>query len=114
MTRTLKNDLRIVCWPAGVMALALLAGMCGPASAQAAEPLSILGTQAAYVGSEGPTVGQSVFTPRGPAIVTGNIGSMETTTLPGSAAPGLIMNNGNGTSTLIVPGGTPQVFATPR
>jgi hypothetical protein len=39
---------------------------------------------------------------------------MQTTTLPGSAGQGLLMNNGNGTSTLLVPGGVPQVAATPR
>jgi hypothetical protein len=62
----------------------------------------------------GPTAGQSVFTSRGPAFVTGNLGSLATTTLPGSGGQGFLMNNGNGTSTLIVPGGIPQTVATPR
>jgi hypothetical protein len=52
-------------------------------------------------------------TSRGPALITGSVGSMQTTTLPGSAGQGLLTNNGNGTSTLLVPGGLPQVVASP-
>jgi hypothetical protein len=58
--------------------------------------------------------GQSVLTSRGPAFITGHLGSFATTTLPGSDGQGFLMNNGNGTSTLIVPGGAPQVVAAPR
>jgi hypothetical protein len=65
-------------------------------------------------GSAGHSVGQSFETSRGPAFVTGNVGSMQTTTLPGSGGVGLLSDNGNGTSTLLVPGGVPQVVATPR
>jgi hypothetical protein len=54
------------------------------------------------------------MTPRGPGFVTGSDGSMATTTLPGSARQGFLLNNGNGTSTLIVPGGPSEVVATPR
>ena len=57
---------------------------------------------------------QSFDTARGPAYVTGNFGSVQTTTLPGSGGQGLLMNNGNGTSTLVAPGSLPQVVATPR
>jgi hypothetical protein len=114
MTKALKNDFRILQRPAAVMALALLTGMCGLASAQAAETLSGSVAQAAFVDSDQPMVGQSVMTSRGAAVITGNIGSMDTTTLPGSGGTGLLMNSGNGTSTLIVPGGVPQVVATPR
>jgi hypothetical protein len=74
----------------------------------------LLGMQGPLVGPEGPTVGQPVLTPGGITVVTGGLGSMETTTLPGNAVTGLLENNGNGTSTLIVPGGPPQVFPTPR
>lgn len=114
MTKALKNDFQILQKPAAVMALALLAGMCALVSAQAAEPLSASMAEAAFVGSDQPTPGQTVVTSHGPAFVTGTIGSMNTTTLPGSAGTGFLMNNGNGTSTLIVPGGVPQVVATPR
>jgi hypothetical protein len=66
--------------------------------------------------SAGPVVAapQSFDTARGPAYITGNFGSAQTTTLPGSAGQGLLMNNGNGTSTLVAPGSLPQVVATPR
>jgi hypothetical protein len=111
LTRTLKNDFRIVYRPAAFFVVLLLAGMCGQASAQAAGLLAMHG---ASVGSEEPTVGQPVFTPSGPVVVTGNLGSVETTTLPGSAGTGFLENNGNGVSTLIVPGGPPQVVPTPR
>jgi hypothetical protein len=34
--------------------------------------------------------------------------------IPGSAVPGTMLNNGNGTSTVIIPGGPSQVVPTPR
>jgi hypothetical protein len=59
--------------------------------------------------------GQTMMMPRGGTIVTtGRIGQMQTTTLPGSAGQGLLMNNGNGTSTLVVPGGMPETLAARR
>jgi hypothetical protein len=87
--------------PAAAIATVVLVGLCSPAGAQGAT-------------GQGSTAGQSVITSRGPAFVTGHLSSLETTTLPGSGGQGLLMNNGNGTSTLIVPGGVPQVVATPR
>jgi hypothetical protein len=39
---------------------------------------------------------------------------MATTTIPGSGGQGLLMNNGNGTSTLMVPGSAPQIVVNPR
>ena len=95
-------------------AAVLLAGVGNQAQAWAAAPVSGLATQAAFLGSPGPAPGQSVITSRGPAFITGQLGSLETTTLPGSGGQGFLMGNGNGTSTLIVPGGVPQVVATPR
>jgi hypothetical protein len=87
--------------PAAAIATAFLVGLCGPVRAQGAA-------------GQASTAGQSVITARGPAFVTGHLGSLETTTLPRSGGQGFLMNNGNGTSTLIVPGGVPQVVATPR
>jgi hypothetical protein len=58
--------------------------------------------------------GSTFETARGPGFVTGSIGSLQTTTIPGSPGQGFLTNNGNGTSTLLVPGGLPQVVATPR
>jgi hypothetical protein len=56
---------------------------------------------------------QTVETSRGPIFTTGSVGSMQTTTLPAGAGQALLTNNGNGTSTLLVPGGLPQVVASP-
>jgi hypothetical protein len=111
ITGALKKGFHVGYRTAAILALVLAAGMCGQGPAQATE---LLGMQGPFVGSEGPTVGQPVFTPNGPGIVTGNLGSLETTTLPGSAGTGFLENNGNGTSTLIVPGGPSQVVPTPR
>lgn len=61
-----------------------------------------------------PGAGQTVLTPRGPAFTTGHVGGMQTTTLPGGAGQGLLMNNGNGTSTLTGPGGAVTTVPTPR
>jgi hypothetical protein len=113
--KTLIPDLRIVHKPTAVIAATLLVALCGQALAQGAEPLAASTTQVAFTGSQGSsTAGQSVITSRGPAYITGHIGSMETTTMPGSGGQGFLMNNGNGTSTLIVPGGVPQTVVTPR
>jgi hypothetical protein len=97
MMYTIKQQLRMKRVPIAVVATALLVGLGGQALAQGAAPA-------------GATPGQSVFTSRGPAFVTGHVGSFETTTIPGS----FLMNNGNGTSTLTVPGGLPQTVMTPR
>jgi hypothetical protein len=62
----------------------------------------------------GPAAGQVFMTPRGPGFVTGNDGSIATTTVPGSGGQGFLIDHGNGTSTLLLPGSGPQVVATPR
>ena len=61
-----------------------------------------------------PDAGQVVVTGRGPVFTTGGIGAMQTTTLPGGAGTGLLMNNGNGTSLLTGPGGVVTTVPTPR
>ena len=116
MVKALKQEFRTVRRPAAVIAMALLVGLGGQAWARRPDTvaLSASATQVAFLGSQGPTTGQSVLTSRGPAFVTGHVGSLETTTLPGSGGQGFLMNNGNGTSTLIVPGGVPQTVGTPR
>jgi hypothetical protein len=119
MGKTLQQEFRIVRRPPAVIAMALLVGLSvqawgGEAWALGAGPLSASATQVAFQASQGSATGQSVLTSRGPAFVTGHVGSLETTTLPGSGGQGLLMNNGNGTSTLIVPGGMPQTVGTPR
>jgi hypothetical protein len=101
MANTFKPEFRMLWISAAVIATAFLVGLCSQARAQGAA-------------AQDSTAGQSVITSRGPAFVTGHLGSLETTTLPGNGGQGFLMNNGNGTSTLIVPGGVPQVVATPR
>ena len=89
----------------------LLAALTVPLIAQSAGAAWAAGSFAA---SSLGTEGGAVATSRGPALITGSLGSLQTTTLPGSGGQGLLMNNGNGTSTLIVTGGLPQVVASPR
>lgn len=74
--------------------------------------IGLLAGSAGQAWAYGP--GSSFETTRGPGFVTGSVGSLETTTIPGSPGQGFLSSNGNGTSTLIVPGGLPQVVATPR
>jgi hypothetical protein len=114
MVKTLKHGLPFMRNSAAVITMTLLVGLYSQAWASGTDPLSGPTTQVAFLSPQGPTAGQSVFSSRGPAFVTGHLGSMETTTLPGSGGQGLLMNNGNGTSTLIVPGGIPQTVLTPR
>lgn len=61
-----------------------------------------------------PTLQSPVATPDGPGIVTSNIGSTGITILPNAGGQGLLLNEGNGTSTLIVPNGVPEIVPTPR
>ncbi|HTW72207.1 MAG TPA: hypothetical protein VME47_20160 [Acetobacteraceae bacterium] len=114
MARALMRDVWIARRPAAALAMVLAAGLFGQAPARDAAFPPAWTTPAAFVGSQAPAAGQAFMTAHGPAFVTGQLGSMETTTLPGSSEQGLLMNNNNGTSTLIVPGGLPQTVATPR
>ena len=63
--------------------------------------------------ASGTGAGQALFTARGPYVTTGRIGNMQTMTLPGGGGGGFVMNNGNGTSTLIGPGFS-TIVPTPR
>jgi len=67
-----------------------------------------------FGGPQVPNPGQFFMTPHGTGVVTGQAGSMATTTVPGGGGQGLLINNGNGTSTLMVPGNAPQTVVTPR
>jgi hypothetical protein len=55
----------------------------------------------------------ALFTSRG-GTVTGHIGQLTTTTVPGRAGQGMLIPNGNGTSTFIGPGGGISTVQTPR
>ncbi|MEJ0020582.1 MAG: hypothetical protein WDN25_29340 [Acetobacteraceae bacterium] len=61
-----------------------------------------------------PHMGVSAATRRGVGVMTGSIGSTEITSLPGSGGEGLLMNNGNGTSTFLGGDRLPQTVATPQ
>ena len=74
-----------------------------------AQPTAMLSPNA------GRDAGGATASLRGPIVTTGRIGSnLQTTTLPGAGGAGLLMNNGNGTSTLIGPGGQVTSVPTPR
>lgn len=94
MTKGIGTELKKKRRGIAILAIGLLAG---PAS------------QAWAIGT-----GNTFDSLRGPGFITGSVGSMETTTIPGSPGQGFLMDNGNGTSTLVVPGGLPQIVATPR
>ena len=114
MIKTLALERRIMPRAVAVAAMALLAGAGVQAWAWGAEPYAASATQVALLGASSPSTGQSVITPRGPAFVTGHVGSMDTVTLPGTGGPGFLMNNGNGSSTLFAPGSVPQTVISPR
>jgi hypothetical protein len=114
MIKTLALEGRVIRRAAAVAAMALLAGSGVQAWARGAEPVAASATPVAFLNSPTSSIGHSVITSRGQAFVTGHVGSMDTTTLPGSGGQGLLMNNGNGSSTLYAPGQIPQTIITPR
>jgi hypothetical protein len=71
-------------------------------------------TGAALAQGSSPTRPSSITASRGPGLVTGTAGSPESVVMPGSPVNGTLMNNGNGTSTMMVPGQTSGVVPTPR
>jgi hypothetical protein len=58
--------------------------------------------------------GQTVFTSHGPVVTTGGTDGYRTTTLPGGGGQGLLLNNGNGTSTLTGPRGVTTTVPSPE
>lgn len=96
---------------AAAVALGLSAGplLAQPLNSSAAPTLGSAGGASAGRG-----LGQTVFTPRGPAVTTGQAGSVGTATLPNGAGVGVLLNNSNGTSTLTGPNGVPTTMPTPR
>ena len=99
------------------LATALLAAAIGPVAAQIAPageapPPPAVAPPATQTPSITTTPG--ITTSRGTGLVTGNPGSPQMITLPGSAVPGMLINNGNGTSTIMIPGSSSEVVPTPR
>lgn len=60
------------------------------------------------------TAPSSVPTSRGAGLVSGAPNAPQSVMIPGSPVPGTMFNNGNGTSTIMVPGAAPEVVPTPR
>jgi hypothetical protein len=112
MIKTRALDWRIMPKTIAVAALVLLAG--AGVQALAAEPDTVSARPVELLGSSPSSMGQPVFTSRGPAFVTGHVGSMDTVMLPGRGGEGFLMNNGNGSSTVFAPGSIPQTVITPR
>jgi hypothetical protein len=101
------------------LVIAFLAALTGSAGAQAppiggtmASPPAVVAPPATPTPSITTTPG--VSTSRGAGLVAGNPGSPQMVTIPGSAVPGTLINNGNGTSTIMVPGSASEVVPTPR
>jgi hypothetical protein len=99
-----------------MVATTVLAVLIGAAQAQVpasgSAPQAVFTPPAALSPSVSPSAG--VSTSRGAGLVTGSPGSPQMVTIPGSAVPGMLLNNGNGTSTIMVPGGPSEVVPTPR
>ena len=111
MIKTRALDWRNMPRTVAVAAMVLLAG--AGVQASAAAPSTASAIPVAFLGSS-PSLGQPVFTSRGPAFVTGHVGSMDTVMLPGRGGQGFLMNNGNGSSTIFATGSIPQTVITPR
>jgi hypothetical protein len=85
-----------------------------PALAQLSPPGAAPGFQAPITAPPPITPPASIGTSRGSGLVSGSAGSPRSVMIPGSPVPGMLLDNGNGTSSIMVPGGTTQVVPTPR
>jgi hypothetical protein len=101
MANTFKPNVRMMWIPAALIAATFSVAPLGEAWARGAA-------------MHAQPVSQTFITSRGrPAFISGHVGSMATTTMPGGGQ-GFLMNNGNGTSTLTAPGAIPQTVISPR
>jgi hypothetical protein len=96
------------------LAMVLLAAMTGASWAQIPPPGGPLTPPPSVLAPPSTAPSPGVMTSRGTGLVTGTSGSPQMVTIPGSAVPGTMFNNGNGTSTIMVPGGPSEVVPTPR
>jgi hypothetical protein len=101
------------------LVIPFLAALTGPTVAQlpplgATMPNAPSVVAPAATPTPGVMITPGVTTSRGAGLVTGNPGSPQMVTIPGSAVPGTLINNGNGTSTIMVPGSPSEVVPTPR
>lgn len=103
-----------------LVAIAFLAMVVVPAVAQTPPPNGAPGFQPLVAPPAMPMSVPSVAaqpgvtTSRGAGLVTGGPGAPQMIMIPGSAVPGMMLNNGNGTSSIMVPGGATEVVPTPR
>jgi hypothetical protein len=56
----------------------------------------------------------SIPNSRGLALMPATPSAPQTVVIPGLPVPGTVIDNGNGTSTLVIPGGGAQTIPTPR
>jgi hypothetical protein len=96
------------------LALIGLAAIGGPALAQLSAPGAAPGFQAPIMAPPPIMAPSSIGTSRGSGLVSGTAGSPRSVMIPGSPVPGMLLDNGNGTSSIMVPGSTTQVVPTPR
>ncbi|GAB0115039.1 hypothetical protein AcidC75_25630 [Acidisoma sp. C75] len=61
-----------------------------------------------------PKIGSVVQTPQGPATITGGTANYQTLGPIGGQTGGILIPNGNGTSTLVMPNGTISTLTTPK
>ena len=94
----------------------VLAALTGSAQAQIPPSGGTMAPPPAVVAAPIPSITPTpgVTTSRGAGLVTGSPGSPQMVTIPGSAVPGMLINNGNGTSTIMIPGSTSEVVPNPR
>ena len=93
----------------------VLAVIAGPGVAQIPSG-GAPGFQSPALPLPGPSIAASpgIATSRGSGLVSGGTGSPRSVMIPGSPVPGMLLNNGNGTSTIMIPGSPSEVVPTPR
>jgi hypothetical protein len=97
-----------------LVTVAVLAMMTGPAIAQIPPIGGAPGFQSPVAAPSLVQAPPSVSTSRGAGLVSGSASGPQTITIPGSAIPGTLFNNGNGTSSIMIPGSPSEVVPTPR
>jgi len=90
--------------PGASLAPPPLAGMSPPVKAPYTEPPDLVM----------PKVGTSITTPQGPATITGGTANYQTLAPINGQGGGILIPNGNGTSTLVMPNGTISTVNSPR
>jgi hypothetical protein len=90
--------------PGASLTLPPLTGMTPPVKAPYAEPPDLVM----------PKLGTTVTTPQGPATITGGTANYQTLAPINGQGGGILIPNGNGTSTLVMPNGSISTVNSPR